>query len=219
MKLIMTYEGGLRPKTSGKKILRHKHEIRRTFHKQLKRFWEIHPSMANYIVLSPFSFNEMAREFHKGKCKPPAWPKPENEEVHLIDILAHQHNFGNYKFVPLVIDYLYLRCSLHILILRHDAPGSVVHTGDMDNRIKTLIDALRIPNTKQELDSNDEIPKDGENPFFCLLQDDDQIDSFSVDTERLLDPIESQGDENKVRAVITVKIHPYKMIYKNVDFM
>lgn len=89
----MTYEGELRPKASSKKILRHKHEIRRTFHSQLKHFWETHPSMASYTVLSPFGFNEMAREFREEKCKPPVWPQPENEEVHLIDILAHQHNF------------------------------------------------------------------------------------------------------------------------------
>jgi hypothetical protein len=34
---------------------------------------------------------------------------------------------------------------LNILFLRADIPGKVVQSGDIDNRLKTLFDALRMP--------------------------------------------------------------------------
>jgi hypothetical protein len=59
-------------------------------------------------------------------------------------------------------------CALNILFLRRDAPGKVVSgDGDLDNRLKTLFDALRVPNTADGLPSP---PEDGFNPVFCLLE-------------------------------------------------
>jgi hypothetical protein len=37
-------------------------------------------------------------------------------------------------------------CSIDILFLHRDAPGRIVRSGgDIDNRIKVLFDALRVP--------------------------------------------------------------------------
>jgi hypothetical protein len=51
------------------------------------------------------------------------------------------------QFIPLVRKSLALTCELDILFLRNDAPRSVVTSsgGDLDNRIKTLFDGLRLP--------------------------------------------------------------------------
>jgi hypothetical protein len=60
----------------------------------------------------------------------------------------------------------------------------MIHAGDLDNRIKTLLDALKIPNDK-ELPSGAK-PSGTENPFFCLLEDDSLITHIRIITDRLL---------------------------------
>jgi hypothetical protein len=60
-------------------------------------------------------------------------------------------------------------CSLQILFLRHDPPGSVIHAGDLDNRVKTLIDALRMPNDAMELAGNEK-PSEGEDHSSVCLK-------------------------------------------------
>src|SRR6266849_6098917 len=53
---------------------------------------------------------------------------------------------GGKQFVPLVRQSLALACSLDILFLRREEPGSLIlQGGDIDNRIKTLFDALKMP--------------------------------------------------------------------------
>jgi hypothetical protein len=43
MEFRLTYEGILLGSSSGNPRGKHKHEVRRVFHKQLRRFWDIHP--------------------------------------------------------------------------------------------------------------------------------------------------------------------------------
>ena len=78
----------------------------------------------------------------------------------------------NYNFVPLVTRDLELICAVEILYLRYGDPGQVLTmTGDLDNRLKTLFDALRMPTNASELGSF-VAPSVDEQPFFCLLEDD-----------------------------------------------
>lgn len=87
--------------------------------------------------------------------------------------------------------------ELDIIMLRPSPPGTIIgHGGDIDNRLKTLFDSLRLPTA-------DEIPPDkvedlisASPPFFCLLKDDALITSVAVRTERLLDvdPVENPDE-------------------------
>lgn len=105
-----------------------------------------------------------------------------------------------------------------MLFLRRDIPGSALQSGDIDNRVKTLIDALRKPTNANELRGN-ENPKDGETPFFCLLEDDKLISHFAVETDTLLDEIQpGDEDKRKARVVITVEIRPYVPTFFNLAF-
>jgi hypothetical protein len=80
-------------------------------------------------------------------------------------------------------------------MLRPEAPGqTVISGGDIDNRLKTLFDALRMP-LPGEIH---ELPGEGREPFFCLLQDDSLVNNISITTDLLLGPT----NPNEVQLVI-----------------
>lgn len=68
-----------------------------------------------------------------------------------MQYLAESYERAGQPFIPLVTEELGLRCKLDILFLRPENPGSLFVRGDLDNRLKTLFDGLRIANDKQEL--------------------------------------------------------------------
>jgi hypothetical protein len=138
--------------------------------------------------------------------------------VPLVDYIASQFRENNYRFVPLVCEEFSLLCSLDILFLRRDIPGSALEAGDIDNRVKTIIDTLRKPKGAQELRGN-ENPLPTEDPFFCLLQDDKLVSGFAVETDTLLDEI-VPGDEDKrmAKVVVSVELRPYFPTYFNLAF-
>jgi len=78
----------------------------------------------------------------------------------------------------------------------------ITHGGDIDNRLKTLFDALRMPREKGELPRGDR-PGEGEDPFFCVMSDDSLITEVSVSTKRLLTPAASRAN---VKLLIEVQI-------------
>jgi hypothetical protein len=80
--------------------------------------------------------------------------------------------------------------------------SSVKYQGDIDNRLKVLFDALRMPRETQEVEDEPQSPD--ENPCFCLLADDKFIDRISVTMDRLLVPPQSNEPLNDVELIITV---------------
>jgi hypothetical protein len=137
----------------------------------------------------------------------------------LSEAIADQYRENNYRFAPLVCERFDLLCSLNILMLRRDFPlGSLIHAGDLDNRIKTLLDALRRPRNGNELRGN-ENPADGEDPFYCLLEDDDLVSGLTVQTDMLLAPLANgSNDEGDVKLVISVEIKPEHVTMFNLSF-
>jgi len=137
----------------------------------------------------------------------------------LSEALADDFRENNYRFVPLVCDRFDLLCSLDILMLRRDFPlNSRIHAGDLDNRVKTLMDALRRPRNGSELRDN-ENPGAGEDPFYCLLEDDDLVSGLAVQTDMLLAPLaDGSNDEGDVKLVISVEIKPEHVTMFNLSF-
>jgi len=119
-----------------------------------------------------------------------------------------------YNFVPIVLRELLVYCSLDILFLRPDPPGELLLSGDIDNRIKTLIDALRMPESSQELGGYT-APEADEKPFFVLLEDDRLVTRLAVETDMLLQPTGPRAGKQDARLVITVTLTPYQMIWGN----
>ena len=93
-----------------------------------------------------------------------------------------------------------LIARLEITFLRPEEPGCLITKGgDIDNRLKTLFDALRIPNEANELPSR-VTPQDDEMPiFYCLLESDSLVTSVSVATDRLL---VQTGESDEVLLII-----------------
>ena len=83
----------------------------------------------------------------------------------------------------------------------------LIFSGDIDARIKTIFDALRMPKNLDE--AGGAVPQADENPFFCLLEDDKLISEIKVTTdELLLLPREREIKPNDALLVIHVKLWP-----------
>jgi hypothetical protein len=97
--------------------------------------------------------------------------------------------------------------SLDILFLRAEGKNYILQGGDIDGRLKTLFDALRIPRDANELPARAE-PEPDENPLFCLLENDDLISEVRVNTDRLLSlPLKKVIGKHDVYLQIAVRLN------------
>jgi hypothetical protein len=184
-----------------------KQEIRKRFHRQLKRLWEITPVLIeNERPRPPLPPGVQGRVF--------GLPGPS----HAIAALAERFSRFDYQFVPLVTRDLDVACSVEVLFLRPDPPGNIIKpSGDIDNRLKTLFDALSTPRERSQV-GDYLIPEDEEKPFFCLLEDDSVVTKATVETDTLLEPIGKAQNVNDVRVVVTVRLRPYRLTPYNIGF-
>ncbi len=89
---------------------------------------------------------------------------------------------------------------MDITMLVPGPPGQIIRRGgDIDNRLKTLLDSFTMPDQNQTPDAS---PDTGETPFFCLLEDDKLITGLGVKTDRLL---LAGADPDDVRLLIHVR--------------
>jgi len=170
-----------------------KHDLRRQFHRQLKHLWQVHPNLCDLRI---------SREADK----------PSE-----VERIAKNWVENGYRFVPLVRRDNHLICKVEVLMLRPGGrlPGDVIQqTGDIDNRLKTIFDALRKPRSAAELAGS--TPSQGEDPFFVLLEDDALITYAAVETDTMLQPV--GGNLNDVRLVIKITTGFYKVHMDNLDF-
>jgi hypothetical protein len=159
----------------------HKHAIRRCFHAQLKELWDQHSGLR---ALSDPNKN------YRHKKEP---------QIRLLNKKDHR-----YDFLYLIGESHGLSCAMDVLFLRRESPGGLfAYRGDLDNRLKTLFDALKSPNETDEI--TDEAPREGETPFFCVLSDDKYIDRLTITTDRLLTPMIEGENKSDVFLVINVK--------------
>lgn len=187
----LLYEGELFASANGSAHVKHKHAIRRVFHAQLRRQWEMHPGLRHHVINS----------------QPPSHIGATEQERFETGISAIGRNWTRvgYDFVPLVTTDFPVRCSIDILLLRPGEAQHVARQGDIDGQVKTIFDALRMPDNENETAGIG--PQEDEHPFFCLLADDKLISRLRlVADELLLLPREKQVKGTDAFAVITVNI-------------
>ncbi|HVP49201.1 MAG TPA: hypothetical protein VMT32_21560 [Bryobacteraceae bacterium] len=183
MEFRLLYKGSL-PSNARPTV---KHEIRKQFHKQLVQYWKEHP----HLKMLMGSGNVFGAQFGD----------PENA----VTKLGKKFNRASHDFIPLVREQEETYCTLDILFLRRDTPGRIITSGgDLDNRLKTLFDALKVPEGTSGLPA---APEPGFNPIFCLLEDDKQITSLHVTTDRLLTPTEEQEQSH---VFLVIHVHVYR---------
>jgi len=129
---------------------------------------------------------------------------------------------GGFQFVPLIIGAIHAVCHVDILFLRREKPGDLLskpkdeYGGDLDNRLKIFLDALRVPRELAEIPAGAQ-PLDEEKPFFCLLEDDSLITRFSVESDTLLGPA-NMGSQTDVSLIAKVTTRLTRLHIGNLDF-
>lgn len=112
--------------------------------------------------------------------------------------------FRGIRFSPVVSDDLLV--ELRIEILRREPPGGVVSRGDLDGRIKTLIDGLRMPKHDTEVVGFKPTGDRDKDWCLCLLIDDRIITKIDVGTHRTFEPLPIGADASDVDVRIDVLI-------------
>jgi hypothetical protein len=128
-----------------------------------------------------------------------------------ISVLAH---VDGHVYAPLVCESLHLLAELDLLLLRPELPGGIVTSGgDIDNRLKTLFDALKVPSA-QDVATTARASSIA-SPTFTLLEDDALIARVNVETDRLL----AAPQPDFVRLVMRVSLRARKLIYGNMNLI
>ncbi len=190
----LIYSGELPSSQKGRR--KETHAIRRQLHTQLAQLWSVVPFLARRK-------SDVVSAVTKRRDGPTV------KTTHLQEIAGKFTRCG-FSFVPLITEDEGLACAIDILFLRPEAPGSIITKGggDIDNRIKTLFDALRIPQECSEVEGLS--PSPNEHPFFCLLEDDALITEVKVTTDRLLSGSKNVHDVHLVMTINTQIVDPEK---------
>lgn len=179
----LIYEGEILP-SGNKSRPKEKHEIRRSFHPQLRQLWRAKPTLRELVdaYYTKFVLAPSAK-----RAAPLAFVGKEGQETRFqLGIQAMGKNWARagYDIVPLVIPEFALQCSLEILLLRPEQVEVFGEWADLDGQVRTILDALRMPDSAEE--AAHATPEEDERPLFCLLQNDKLISEVKITADRLL---------------------------------
>jgi hypothetical protein len=134
--------------------------------------------------------------------------------------LSNQFSYHGYSFVPIITEDLFLTCSLDILFLRPEEPSLLMLGGDIDGRVKTVFDSLRVPTPEEAYKLKAKFPPtEDENPMYCLMQDDKLVSEVRVLADHLLLlPHTTSLNPNDSFLVIHVRVKPTRLVAGNLDF-
>lgn len=112
---------------------------------------------------------------------------------------------GRFLIRPVICARLGIACDLGLTIYSRDPFGAVIQNADLDNRLKTLFDALRIP-TELELPKEDRNRTPTPDLFWVLLEDDNLITDLSIKSKRLLVPPREEEKESDIELEISLDV-------------
>ncbi len=149
----------------------------------------------------PTEKQRIRRYFHPQLAR--LWTQPPLSD--LPGLLGGQSAHGNvlytvlpFTFAAIVSSRLHMYAGLEVDFLRPGPPGQLITSGgDIDNRLKTLLDALAVPQPGA-LPARD-LPSSDETILHCLLEDDALIGSLTVQTDRLLDTDDAKAVQLQIR--------------------
>lgn len=198
MDFVLRYRGPLRANGTTKD----KHHIRKAIHGQLQELCKQQP------LLHQAMGDKLPQGVLKGR---------EVEVPRPLTIMYFFVPLGGFHFVPLIHRPHELACALDVLFLRREKPGAIIrHGGDLDNRLKTLFDALRMPHDVAELAGV--VPSCTDERVYCLLEDDSLITRVSVSTQQLLESVAEGEDVSTVELLMHVAVQSTSPIIANLGF-
>lgn len=184
MEFCLHYDGKLKSQDNATG----KHAIRMALHDQMKSLCNSEP------------FSTVFEPDHAGK-----------RDSGKAMFLEH----GNKRFWFLISEHLATVADLKITVLvPHNVGKLVQNGGDIDNRIKTLFDALRTPVVSSEIPSSDSFDY-SHGGMYCLLQDDKLINRIAIQTYQDHAPL----DNDSVRCLIEVKTKVTAALWGNFQFL
>jgi hypothetical protein len=189
VEFTLYYRGPLSAKRKGNAL--EKHNLRRHFHRQLKELWNQPPLNQHFDLIDP-------------KFEPPPDPRTRAIVVAGGKKPDLKEEVGAYTYTSVVSEKIALVADLTITFLRPGPPGGLRDKyGDLDNRIKNLLDGLKIPNDKNVLKN---VSTEGDpDPLYCLLEDDSLITRLDIKSDRLLEP---DVEDDEVVLLIHVRTRP-----------
>jgi len=191
----LVYKGRI-PSQQSEVANRAKHDIRLAMHEQLRTLWHEHPVLRKWS-----KFDEAEAQQSRSHA----------------DILADNYQRCNIRFLPLVNKRSGLACALDILFLRRDPPGSqIISGGDLDNRLKVLVDGLKMPGECSQIPRGWQ-PGPTHDPLYCLMQDDGMVTEIKVTSDRLLAPLAGEENKNDVELIIHVTTKIMAPLVMSVD--
>ncbi|WP_224705097.1 hypothetical protein [Devosia aquimaris] len=182
MEIILTFEGRIPAQRSDMGLI---WEMRSAFSEQLRKVW----GKAPFDVLKRWedtNFSAGAPKFIRST--------------------------GGHTFVPIYARSVGVGVDLDITLLTGMPDQKpVLSAGDLDNRIKRIIDGLRIPKGHGELLA--ELPPAGR--WYCLLEDDDAVLSLQARLGAYL----GSDDPSVSFAVIRVRPHAIAVTQSNLAML
>jgi hypothetical protein len=210
MKFTLTYTGQLPASGNGNSRAAEKWTIRKHLHPQLVELYQTHPVLRGRTITAI--------------ATPPSFSSGTDHGIPItFSVAASGQAFqniinatidrGTERFIPLVRQSLGLACELNITFLRKEEPGSLIlQGGDLDNRLKTLFDALKVPGLSDMRAGSPEA-----NPFYCVMEEDAMITAVNIKTDRLL--TKPSGDVTEVHLVIEVAVRVLHFSMDNIGFI
>jgi hypothetical protein len=186
----LRYRGPLKASTSKDPNVKNKCDIRNVMSGQLEQLWKRSPLLnsAQVDALPLAEIKARRLQIIKNDSNSVGWCRAP---------------LGGFVFVPLITRLHALSCQLDIKLLRREDPGAIVNGGDLDNRLKTLFDALRMPHEVGEI--GDKPSSEGQ-VVFCLMEDDSLVTKLTISTHLLLDPLMENEKETDVNLDVHVTV-------------
>lgn len=196
MRFSLKYEGPLKSSNSRKTHVIDKNRLRWYFSDQLERLIE----RGNF---SRLPVNEKYRAIREREGR-----RVEDSGIKIDFTKISGATLGKVWYFAAIDPSFEVACSLNVRMDRPERPGHLFetsgeNTGDLDNRFKTLFDALRMPHSKDEARPNEKTPS--KNYCVCLFEDDSMVSNLIVSTHPSLE--EMPPGHVKLTIDVEIKAH------------
>lgn len=206
MEITLTYGGPLPACQGEDKHTEQKHHIRTVFSRQLEQKFKREPTLIQWTT------EQLPRaQIESGRV--------ELKTIHRHHSCFYEVETCGFLGVPLVTSFNGLACHLDIEVFRRSRPGGVMaggdRGGDIDNRLKPLLDALALPVRPNQVPGS--LWGKGER-LYCLLEDDALVSRLTIDLQRWDEEPATPAQEDHVQLRVRATIKPYEPRLYHVGF-